>query len=152
MAQKDPPRRIIVQGREEAEAALRAARRLDRPVSLETPPGGAGAGGALYWIEVFRQAGEAVPEARFSGVIDAAGDAGLAMACLRAGARAVRFTGRADIQEKLASMARATGASLLPADAAGSDEESPLVVADIRTRADDAALVEALVSCCGGDG
>ena len=56
---------------------------------------------------------EAVPEARFSAILDCGDSAGAAQAAFRAGVEAVIFTGRADVAERLAAIAQQAGVSLL---------------------------------------
>jgi len=54
-----------------------------------------------------------VPAARFAAILDCGDDAGAAQGAIRAGVAAVIFTGRADVAERLAAIAAASGARLL---------------------------------------
>ena len=76
-----------------------------RDVTLVTASGSAAFAGVGFWHAVERALGHPV-------VIDCGGDAGLAMAALREGARDLLFTGQAAIADKLASMAQQLGGRL----------------------------------------
>jgi hypothetical protein len=52
---------------------------------------------------------EAVPEARFSALLDCGGNVGAALAAIRSEAEGVVFTGRADVVGRLADIARQHG-------------------------------------------
>ena len=95
-----------------AEAALAAAADLGIGVTLRTAPGAAAYAGSGYLKAVAEQAAARHPEAPATWVIDCGADAGIAMAALRAGWRAIGFTGRADVRAKLADMAEQMGACL----------------------------------------
>ena len=70
-----------------------------------TAPGLAAFAGAGYWRAVEEALGQAV-------IVDGGEDAGLVMACLRAGCRDLLFTGEPALAAKLADMAAQRGATL----------------------------------------
>ena len=78
---------VIVNGLDDAVAALRAAR--GAPVTLLSAPGAALFAGCLWWREVVRQAREAVPVGDVRDVLDCADAGGLAVSALRIGQRAI---------------------------------------------------------------
>ena len=84
---------IIIHSLEQAVTALKAARELDRPVTLASPPGAAAYTGALWFREVVKQAEREVPEAEVSSILDCGDKPGLVMAAFRQGVLRVRFTG-----------------------------------------------------------
>jgi hypothetical protein len=55
----------------------------------------------------------AVPEARFSAILDCGDDAGATQGAIRAGIESVVFNGPKDVAERLASIAAQTGARVL---------------------------------------
>ncbi|HEU0215720.1 MAG TPA: hypothetical protein VFQ90_03610 [Stellaceae bacterium] len=71
--------------------------------------------GAGWFKAVLDATTTAAPTARFSAVLDCGDDAGAAQAALRAGVATIVFTGRADVAERLAAIAAATGARVLTA-------------------------------------
>ena len=87
----------------QARAVLELA--AGRDVMLVTASGSAAFAGVGFWHAVERALGHPV-------VIDCGGDAGLAMAALREGARDLLFTGQAAIADKLSSMAQQLGGRL----------------------------------------
>ena len=112
---------VIFQSRAHAEAALAVAAELDTPVVLQSAPGVAAYAGAGYLMAVAERAAARRPDAAVTWVIDCGDDPGIALGALRAGWKAVRFSGRADVLAKLADIAAQQGAELLaggaPADA-----------------------------------
>jgi hypothetical protein len=111
---------VIVHGHGHAVAALKAAAAAGQPVVLASAPGAGGYAGAGWFRALAEAAGAAVPEARFSVLLDCDAEAGPALAALRAGIGGVVFTGRSDVARRLAAIARLRGARLVtarPADA-----------------------------------
>jgi len=104
---------IIIHSLEQAVTALKAARELDRPVTLTSPPGAAAYTGALWFREVVKQAQLEVPQADVSSILDCADKPGLVMAAFRQGVLRVRFTGAPEAAEKLQAMADAESLNLL---------------------------------------
>ncbi len=104
---------IIIHSLEQAVTALKAARDLDRPVTLASPPGAAAYTGALWFREVVKQAQLEVPQAEVSSILDCGDKPGLVMAAFRQGVLRVRFTGPREAAEKLEAMAEAESLHLL---------------------------------------
>jgi hypothetical protein len=69
--------------------------------------------GPGWWTALIEAAREAVPNARFSSILDCGDDPGAAMAAIRAGTQAVIFTGRADVAERLAAIGEAANCRVL---------------------------------------
>ena len=88
---------IIVHSLAHAVAALSAAAEAGRPILLLSAPDAGIYAGSGWFREVIRAAGDAVPTARFSALLDCGGDAGAVMAAIRAGLEAILFTGRDDV-------------------------------------------------------
>jgi hypothetical protein len=79
-------------------------------VTLASAPSAGGYAGPGWFRELIEAAREAVPEARFSALLDCGDEAGTVLAALRAGVEGVIFTGRADVAARLADIARQRGA------------------------------------------
>jgi hypothetical protein len=107
---------ITIHGLADARAALAAAQALRLPVTLISGPGGGGYGGPGWFNAVVREASAAFPEVRVTAILDCADAPGHALGAFRAGTRAVRFTGSADLAEKLREAAAASGAELIVDD------------------------------------
>ena len=104
---------IIIHSLAQAVTALEAARALDRPVTLASPPGAAAYTGALWFREVVKQAHLEVPQAEVSSILDCGDKPGLVMAAFRQGVLRVRFTGPREAAEKLEAMAEAESLHLI---------------------------------------
>jgi hypothetical protein len=94
---------------------LREAATADRAVVLLSAPDAGIYAGAGWFKAVIDAARTKAPTADLSAVLDCGDDAGAAQAALRAGIAAIVFTGRADVAERLAGIASATGARVLTA-------------------------------------
>src|SRR5918911_1980607 len=108
---------IIVHSLAQAIAALTAAAEAGRAIALTSPPNAGIYAGPGWFRELARAASEAVPEARFIAILDCGEDAGAAMAAVRAGVKAIVFTGRSDVAARLADIAAQADAKLLTARA-----------------------------------
>jgi hypothetical protein len=106
---------IIVHGYAHAVAALKAAAAAGQQVVLASAPGAGGYAGAGWFRALAEAAGAAVPEARFSVLLDCDAEAGPVLAALRAGIGGIVFTGRSDVAYRLAAIARRRGARLVTA-------------------------------------
>jgi delta 1-pyrroline-5-carboxylate dehydrogenase len=99
--------------------ALKAAARAARPVILVSAAD-AGIYAGPGWFGAFVEAAhEAVPEARFSALLDCGDRPGAALAAIRAQVEGVIFTGRDDVADRLADIARQHGVGFVterPAD------------------------------------
>lgn len=107
------PPAIVVHSLDHAVAALRAAAAADCAVTLVSAPEAGIYAGAGWFAALVALAGDAVPAARFRGVLDCGDDAGAAMAAIRAGVATVVFTGPADTAGRLAEIAAASGGDLV---------------------------------------
>jgi hypothetical protein len=104
---------FVVHSLAHAVAALTAAAEAGRPlVVLSAPDAGIYAGPG--WFKALADAArETVPLASATFILDCGDDAGAAQGAVRAEIEAVVFTGRADVAERLAGIAGASGARLL---------------------------------------
>jgi hypothetical protein len=71
--------------------------------------------GAGWFRALIRAARDAVSAAQSTALLDCGDDAGAAQAAIRAGLEGIIFTGRADVVERLADIARQRGVRLLTA-------------------------------------
>jgi hypothetical protein len=110
-------RAVIIHGWPDAQAALAAAplSHAGGPLTLVSAPGAGGYAGAAWFAALARQGEAAFPHVAQRWVLDCADAAGHVLAALRAGVRAVVFTGAPDLRARLASVAAACGAELLDA-------------------------------------
>lgn len=86
-----------------------------------SPPGAAAFWGPLYFQNLMRLASEAEPGARFVAVLDCADRPGDVLAALRQGLTDLVFHGSGEVREKLAAIAGAQAARILPPTAADID-------------------------------
>jgi hypothetical protein len=93
-------------------AALEAAAEAGRPVLLLSAAAAGVSAGAGWWREAIAAARDSVPEAQAAALLDCGDDAGAAQAALRDGVAAIVFTGRADVADRLADIARQYGGSV----------------------------------------
>jgi hypothetical protein len=100
---------IIIHSLAQAIAALRAALKAGRPAVLASAPGAGSYVGPGWFGALGAAAREAVPDARFSTLLDCSDDVGAALAAIRSEIEGVVFTGRADVARRLADMARQHG-------------------------------------------
>ena len=106
---------IVVHDLAQAVGALRASAAAGVPVTLWSAPGAAAYAGLGFLGAVFRQAGEAVPDARHDVVIDCAASAVLAHEAMSRGFTGVAFTGRGAMRRTLQAIADAEGVRLVTA-------------------------------------
>lgn len=107
------PRPIRIHGLPDARAACAAAAELGVPVLLVSAPAASAHAGALWFRDVAARAAAEFPTVAVTAVLDCADRAGDAQGALASGLRTVLFTGRAEVAERLADIARARGATLL---------------------------------------
>jgi hypothetical protein len=100
---------IIVHSLTQAIAALTAAAAAGRPIVLGSAPDAAGYVGPAWFSALTTAAGRAVPEARFSALLDCGNNVGAALAAIRAEVDGIVFTGRHDVAGRLADIARQHG-------------------------------------------
>jgi hypothetical protein len=111
----DTPPVIIIHSLAHAVAALSAAVEAGRPVTLASAPDAGIYAGPGWFGALIAAARDAVPAAQSTTLIDCGDDAGAAQAAIRAGIEGIIFTGRADVAERLADIARQRGVRLLTA-------------------------------------
>jgi acyl-CoA reductase-like NAD-dependent aldehyde dehydrogenase len=100
---------IIVHSLAQAIAALKAAARADRPVVIAGPAGAGSYVGPGWFGALITTAREAVPNARFSALLDCGDDVGAALAAIRSEIDGIVFTGREDVARRLADIANQHG-------------------------------------------
>ena len=96
---------IVVHDLAQAVGALRASAAAGVPVTLWSAPGAAAYAGLGFIGAVFRQAGEAVPEARHDVVVDCGASGVLAHEALNRGFSGVAFSGRGAMRKTLEAIA-----------------------------------------------
>jgi hypothetical protein len=96
---------IVIHSLEHAIAALTAATLAGRPIVLVSPPDAGGYVGPGWFGALVAAAREAVPDARFSTLLDCGDNVGAALAAIRAEVEGVIFIGRADVARRLADIA-----------------------------------------------
>ena len=104
---------VIVHSLAQAEAALSAASALGCPITLASAPGASATVGIRWFQAVVEQATASYPDVAVSAVIDCAERPGEALAALRLGCTAVRFTGKRSAAAKLKAIAAEQGAEIL---------------------------------------
>ena len=106
---------IIIHSLAHAIAALRATVDARRPVTLASAPDAGSYAGPGWFGALIAAARDAVPAAKSQALLDCGNDAGAAQAAIRAGIEGIIFTGRADVAERLADIARQHGIRLMMA-------------------------------------
>jgi type III secretion system FlhB-like substrate exporter len=119
-------------------AALSAAADFGRPVVLASAPDAGIYAGPGWFGALIAAARAAVPAAESTALLDCGDDAGAAQAAIRARIEAVVFTGRANVAERLADIARQRGVRLLT--------KPPAAALDLGTEF--FATPETLYRCC----
>jgi hypothetical protein len=97
---------IIIHSLAQAIAALNVAARAGRAIVLASAPDAGGYVGPGWFGALIAAAREAVPEARFSALLDCGDNVGAALAAIRSEIEGVVFIGRADVAGRLADIAR----------------------------------------------
>lgn len=131
---------IVIHDLDHARAALAAAAASGRPVVLVSAPGAAAIVGAPWFLKVVALAAAEHPEASWRAVLDCSDKAGHALAALRQGAPAIRYSGSRASAAKLAAIAERYGARL---------ETGRLAARDLRGQADPKAACRAWIG--GGE-
>ena len=110
---------VLVLDWRQTKAVLEAARATGRALTLVTPRAAAETYGAGYLGALQDRADLEFPDVSFTLVVDCGEAAGYAMACLRAGVRALSLQGPPEVVAKVADIARQKGAAVVerPADA-----------------------------------
>ncbi len=107
------PPAIIIHSLAHAVAALSAAAEAGRLVVLVSAPEAGIYAGPGWFRALVAAARDAVPAAQATGLLDCGDDAGAAQGAIRAGIEGVVFTGRPEVAERLADIARQHGIRLL---------------------------------------
>ena len=116
-----PTRAILVHDLIDARTAAAAAAELAVPLTLASAPGAAAYLGP-GWARALRAAlAREFPAPKVRIVLDCADQPGHALAAMRMGAAAVRFTGRASVARKLKEIAAAQGAEVITGRLSGLD-------------------------------
>jgi len=97
-------REIIIHSLAGARAALGVAASMKAPIVLASAPGAALQTGPLWFKSVIDQASAAQPGVALTAILDCGAAPGAVMAGLRAGLTHFRFSGRAELRERLAGM------------------------------------------------
>jgi len=105
--------RVIVADWRQAREQLQTARQEGRAVLLCSPEGASSYLGAGFWKALQDKAETEFPDVTFTLALDCAQRAGDAMAALRAGVRAIVFTGPEEVAAKLRDMAGQSGVVIL---------------------------------------
>jgi hypothetical protein len=106
---------IVIHSLAHAVAALNAAAGADRDIILLSAADAGIYAGAGWFKAVVEAARNTVPAARFSEILDCGDHTGAVQVALRAGVVAVIFTGRSDVAERLAAIAKQKNSRLLAA-------------------------------------
>lgn len=109
-------RAVIVHSLGHALAALAAAARAGHAITLLSAPGAAAYIGPLLFMSIVAQARARYPAVPVDAVLDCGDRAGDALAALRQGVPAIRFTGRADVADKLTAIAAQRGQRVVRAE------------------------------------
>ncbi len=106
-------RAVIVHTLSHARAALAAAAARGVRVTLLSAPGAAAYLGGGYWKAMIDEARAGNSKADALAVLDCGAHAGHALAALREGVEAVRFHGKPEAADRIADIARKSGAALV---------------------------------------
>ncbi len=104
---------VIVHSLSQATAALAAAHELGCPITIASAPGASATVGVRWFQAVVEQACKVYPEVPVRAVIDCAERPGEALAALRCGFKAVRFSGKPAVAVKLAAIAAQLNAEIV---------------------------------------
>jgi Fructose-bisphosphate aldolase class-II len=94
-------REIVIHALEHAETALAAAAALRVPVTLASAPGAAAQAGPAWFKALIEAASSRHPDVTVTAILDCGDEPGAVMAALRAGLRALRFSGDDELRDKL---------------------------------------------------
>jgi hypothetical protein len=110
-----PDRAITIHGADDARAVLAAAASCGVAITLISAPAAAGYAGAGWFHALQEIVSREFPDVRQRWILDCGAAPGHVLAALRAGCRALVFTGDERVREKLAAIAAAHGVTLLAA-------------------------------------
>ncbi len=106
-------RAIVIHSLHHARAAVSAAAEAGAPVTLMSGTGAGSYAGAAWFREVVAAATVEHPEVPVEAVLDCGDAAGHALAALRAGVKAIRYTGPPETARRVADIAEQSGAVLI---------------------------------------
>ncbi|HEV2302201.1 MAG TPA: hypothetical protein VGR91_11595 [Stellaceae bacterium] len=104
---------IVVHSLAHAVGALKAAARAGQPIVIASAKGAGVYAGPGWFRALVEESREAVPEGRFSALLDCADEAGAALAAIRSGIERVLFTGEEELAQRLSEIARQHGVELV---------------------------------------
>jgi hypothetical protein len=104
---------IVVHAPAHAVAALTAAADAGREVILASAAEAGIYAGPGWWRELIAAARAVVPTAQSTAPLDCGDDAGAAQGAIRGGVEGIIFTGRTEIADRLADIARRRGCRLV---------------------------------------
>ena len=104
---------VIVHSLAHAKAALAAAHELGCPITIASAPGASATVGVRWFQSVVEQAASAYPTVSLRAEIDCAERPGEALAALRCGLKAVRFSGKPAVAAKLSAIAAQLDAEIV---------------------------------------
>ncbi len=110
---------VVVHTLAHAVGALKAAAVATRSVILFSAADAGIYAGPGWFAALIEAAREVVPNARFSALLDCGDQPGAALAAIRAQVEGVIFTGRADVADRLADIARQHGVGFVTERPAG---------------------------------
>ncbi len=105
-------RPIIVHSLEDAKAAVAVAAELGLPVTLRSAPGAQAYLGAQVFRDMIAEAAAPYPATEVTAVFDCGKDPGLALGALRHGLKVIRLDAPPETRDKVADIARQSGARL----------------------------------------
>jgi len=105
---------IVVHNLDHAVAALRAATRIGRPITLLSAKEAGIFAGARWFVCMVKQARAGNPYAEATEILDCGADAGALQTAISAAVPGIVFTGRADVASRSAEIAGPRGILILP--------------------------------------
>ena len=123
---------ITVHSLEHACIALNAAHELNVPVTLLSAPGAAGYAGVGWFCALIDEARTQYPDVSMTPILDCASAAGDALAAIREGVQAIRFSGKKNVKDKIMDIALQSGVAVLTRRAQSLDlGDVEIAVADL---------------------
>ena len=120
---------IIVHSLDHAVAALECFRDAATDGFVLSPPGGGANLGAAVFQAMIDEARKQVPEARVTAILDCGEDPGYALAAIRAGLKAIVFTGNAEAKSRINDIATQSGCQMI--DSLVYTDPQPLDLLDV---------------------
>lgn len=108
---------VIIQSLSQAEEQLKKAERSGTRLILQSPPHAIYYAGSLYYLNIFKQAQAAYPQARAVFVFDCSDAWAEAIAAMHDGHKMIKSSAKAEIMVKLKYIAREYGVNFVENDA-----------------------------------